>query len=279
MLGATETGVFDQQTREAVDRFQRQQGWEPSGVGPETWRRLDGHAGAPGHRPNLVEGDRGPGVRLLQRILGIQETGFFGSATRAAVDAFQRQQGWEPTGVGPETWKRLDKKSGDKVDRICKVKSFTKKFGNWDISWPAFYGSSTTIRLPIKFTLELAEGSSKADCHIYQQKKGLTSTKCEKEDESPNFEKDGPTWWDGKDWRGGGAAGWSGTTATFEDKPGFYRVKKDCYPLYWGGAGHQGNFEFQTKVANISETLVGTLHWGMLIDYPEAERGKHEHTA
>lgn len=112
MLGATETGVFDQQTRNAVDRFQRQQGWDPSGVGPETWNRLDHHAGAPGQRPNLVAGDRGPGVRLLQQMLGVSETGFFGPATRQAADAFQRAQGWDPSGVGPLTWAALDKRTG-----------------------------------------------------------------------------------------------------------------------------------------------------------------------
>lgn len=109
LLGATQTGAFDAETRRAVDRFQRQQGWEPSGVGPMTWDRVDNHAGEPGRRPSLVEGDRGPGVALLQRLLGVAETGYFDSATRKAVDAFQRAQGWDPSGVGPMTWAALDK--------------------------------------------------------------------------------------------------------------------------------------------------------------------------
>ncbi|GAF51521.1 eCIS core domain-containing protein, partial [Rhodococcus wratislaviensis] len=108
MLGAAQTGFFDPQTRKAVDRFQRQQGWDPSGVGPMTWAAVDDHAGAPGRRPNLVEGDRGPGVKLLQQMLGVAETGFFGSTTRKAVDAFQKSQGWSPSGVGPMTWAALD---------------------------------------------------------------------------------------------------------------------------------------------------------------------------
>lgn len=110
MLGAGETGVFDAQTRGAVDTFQRRQGWDPSGVGPMTWAALDGHAGTPGSRPNLVQGDRGPGVRLLQQLLGVPEIGVFGPATRKAADAFQRAQGWEPSGVGPMTWAALDGK-------------------------------------------------------------------------------------------------------------------------------------------------------------------------
>lgn len=107
-VGAATTGTFDQQTRRAVDRFQRQHGWDPSGVGPATWDRLDHHAGSPGNRPNLVQGDRGPGVRLLQRLLGVPETAVLDAATRKAADVFQRSQGWEPSGVGPATWAALD---------------------------------------------------------------------------------------------------------------------------------------------------------------------------
>ena len=112
LLGAPETGTFDPATRAAVDRFQRQQGWDPSGVGPDTWKALDNHAGTPGSRPSLVAGDRGPAVRLLQSMLGVTETSVFGPATRAAVDRFQRQQGWDPSGVGPDTWKALDNHAG-----------------------------------------------------------------------------------------------------------------------------------------------------------------------
>ena len=108
MTGAQETGVFDAQTRKAVDEFQKQQGWQPSGVGAMTWDRLDNHEGTPGNRPNLRFGFRGPGVRLLQKILGVSQTGFFGKKTLDAVTAFQRLQGWAPTGVGPDTWRALD---------------------------------------------------------------------------------------------------------------------------------------------------------------------------
>jgi peptidoglycan hydrolase-like protein with peptidoglycan-binding domain len=109
LLGVIETGTFGQMTRRAVDRFQKQQGWDPSGVGPMTWDRLDNHAGTPGNRPNLNAGDRGPGVRLMQHILGVPETSVFDAATRSAVDAFQKKQGWTPGGVGPMTWAELDK--------------------------------------------------------------------------------------------------------------------------------------------------------------------------
>jgi hypothetical protein len=111
LLGVPETGTFDDVTRKAADEFQIQQGWTPSGVGPMTWDRLDNHEGTPGNRPNLRLGYRGPGVRLLQRILGVTpESGYFGEKTLKAVTAFQAAQGWPPSGVGPDTWRALDAK-------------------------------------------------------------------------------------------------------------------------------------------------------------------------
>ena len=108
LLGAKPTGVFDAQTRLAVDQFQAQQGWKPSGVGAMTWERIDNHEGKPGNRPNLDDGYRGPGVALMQKALGVQQTGYFGKVTRAAVNVFQRKQGWKPGGVGPMTWALLE---------------------------------------------------------------------------------------------------------------------------------------------------------------------------
>lgn len=108
LLGVKESGVFDGGTRAAVDRFQSQCGWAPSGVGPMTWDYLERHAGAIGARPNLSAGDCGPGVKLLQKLVGVAQTSVFDQATRKAVDAFQRGQGWEPSGVGPQTWAKLD---------------------------------------------------------------------------------------------------------------------------------------------------------------------------
>lgn len=69
-------------------------------------------AGQPGNRPNLDVGDTGPGVTLLQRLLGINQSGVFDDWTHQAVIAFQSI----PTndllpatgGVGPGTWARLD---------------------------------------------------------------------------------------------------------------------------------------------------------------------------
>ena len=98
-------------TRNAVDRFQKQQGWDPSGIGPMTWdraRQPRGHAGQPPQPRSRATA--GPGVKLMQHILGrAGDLGASTSLTRSAVDAFQKKQGWTPSGVGPMTWAELDK--------------------------------------------------------------------------------------------------------------------------------------------------------------------------
>ena len=52
--------------------------------------------GEPGRRPSLDVSNSGPGVVLLQRLLGANQTGAFDTQTRHAVDRFQRQQGGSP---------------------------------------------------------------------------------------------------------------------------------------------------------------------------------------
>jgi uncharacterized protein YkwD len=59
-------------------------------------------------RPTLRYGNRGSAVKLVQRRLGVRQTGYFGPVTRAAVKKFQRQKGWRATGVvGATTWRAL----------------------------------------------------------------------------------------------------------------------------------------------------------------------------
>lgn len=56
----------------------------------------------------LSFGARGPAVKRLQRLLGVQVDGFFGPETRAAVLAFQEAAGLRPDGiVGRATWPAL----------------------------------------------------------------------------------------------------------------------------------------------------------------------------
>jgi peptidoglycan hydrolase-like protein with peptidoglycan-binding domain len=126
LLGIRETGTFDQPTRRAVIAYQKARQWlhpATGGVGPKTWESLDSGRdatssdqpeGTPGDRPSLDLGDQGPGVKLLQRCLGIAETGTFDEDTRKAVAAFQEQAlgtGQGSGGVGPMTWKALEERA------------------------------------------------------------------------------------------------------------------------------------------------------------------------
>jgi hypothetical protein len=73
-------------------------------------------AGEAGHRPNLDVGDTGPGVQLLQSLLGVKQTAVFDDETRKAVISFQEAKlgpGEGSGGVGPRTWQALDKMAAD----------------------------------------------------------------------------------------------------------------------------------------------------------------------
>jgi hypothetical protein len=86
----------------------------------------------------------------------------------------------------------------------CKVKLFTMEFREWNISWPNFWSNSTTIRLPVKFRLELEEGSKKSDCYISQWKKGRVEESGKVESFSIWTQDGGMNdWWSGSEWNGG----------------------------------------------------------------------------
>jgi peptidoglycan hydrolase-like protein with peptidoglycan-binding domain len=112
-LGLVVDGIFSSQVETAVREFQQGAGLVVDGiVGPLTWDALpDG-----GPMPTLKEGDSGDVVRSLQTVLtngapgewgktpqGID--GYFGSHTKASVEAFQSWGGVAADGVvGDQTW-------------------------------------------------------------------------------------------------------------------------------------------------------------------------------
>lgn len=120
------TGLFREATRDAVIRFQQDQGLIPDGiVGAETWSRLRS-GGTEGSSLRL--GDRGPEVSQLQAQLkaaGFYDgpvTGVYGELTLEAVKVYQQAQGLTPDGIyGSRTQARLEGRSP--VDQSLSLRS------------------------------------------------------------------------------------------------------------------------------------------------------------
>ncbi|WP_368294029.1 peptidoglycan-binding protein [Dehalobacter sp. TBBPA1] len=109
----TPDGIFGPRTQSAVMAFQQNNGLVQDGiVGPVTTAALSRTLTEPAF---LKVGSRGPEVATLQSILkelgygpGMAD-GVFGSKTREAVIAFQRDYRLIPDGVaGPQTFTALD---------------------------------------------------------------------------------------------------------------------------------------------------------------------------
>jgi len=128
------TGVFDDQTREAVIEYQKTMNLEPSGiVNQETWENLYNQSLGILRtlKPESIylpylryakeygPGDQGPGVFIIQEMLQyiskvipeipyVEITQIFDDATQNAVIAFQNHLNLEPTGIVNEvTWNAL----------------------------------------------------------------------------------------------------------------------------------------------------------------------------
>lgn len=186
-LAIAQTGVFDEKTRLAVVEFRKATFGESNpagGVGPATWQKLDERAGAkaegtPGNRPNLWLGDTGPAVRLLQRLLSINQTGVFDEPTRLEVVRFRKAEFKEADpagGVGPMTWQQLDKMMAkSKETGVCGGWHPCSAPANCDVPDGAG-GSDGTWQINIAIDLEAAgaidvEGADQVG-HAYVEFKG-----------------------------------------------------------------------------------------------------------
>lgn len=163
----------------------------------------------------------------------------------------------------------------------CKVRSFTAAWSAWEISWPLIKYGSSTIRLPVKFKLELEDGSSKADCVVGQEKRGRSEIAGHAGDDVwDHFVPDGEIgaryWWDGEKLSLAGFGEWdsSGKVATFKDSPGFYKVPAG-QSLFMGAAlGRGGYFDFKTFVKNrATDKIIREINWSMRIDVPTPGKG------
>ena len=120
-LGVQQTGLFGPTTENFVKAFQAAHGLEVDGiVGEETWDALftaPALDNIPYPGTILQSGSVGDNVILIQKRLGVQQTGVFGPTTEETVSAFQKSVGLEADGeVGPNTWNALFTKPADSND-------------------------------------------------------------------------------------------------------------------------------------------------------------------
>ena len=121
-LSTDATGYFGSATREAVKAFQKSAGISADGVaGKATLSALSDACSstALSASGSLQKGDEGAEVTSLQKMLiqlgylSTEATGYFGSATKSAVVAFQKAAGLDADGVaGKATLSALQKKAG-----------------------------------------------------------------------------------------------------------------------------------------------------------------------
>jgi hypothetical protein len=195
----------------------------------------------------------------------------------------------------------------------CQVQSFTMTVNAWNREWPNGSGDYV-LQLPVSFDLELAAGTSRADCVIGQDKGGLVEygryrrmgainlpmiDRVSSTDRvwTPDAPPGHAYWWDGTDWHAGlGSWAWrpfgfgGNEHATFQDQPGFASpsslallfgrpadgIGTHSFPIYWGGVGRNGQYSFRTYVKDAATgTIVRQLTWSMLIDYSSPSTGTH----
>ena len=113
--GLAVDGVLGSVTQEKVAALQRSLALPATGiVTPEVWQVLEARdfPFVTSRSTVLREGDRGPQVVAVQRVLGVRATGVFDHVTREAVKAAQARAGLASTGVvASRTWSLFDRLS------------------------------------------------------------------------------------------------------------------------------------------------------------------------
>ncbi|MEA5581137.1 peptidoglycan-binding protein [Nodularia harveyana UHCC-0300] len=106
-LGVQPTGYYGSTTTRVVRQFQSRNNLRVDGiVGPRTRNAIfrNNNYGGTGGQVLLSFGSRGPAVSEVQRALGVQPTGYYGSTTTRVVRQFQSRNNLRVDGiVGPRT--------------------------------------------------------------------------------------------------------------------------------------------------------------------------------
>ena len=148
ILGLVPDGDFGRSTERAVRRFQAAHGLLVDGeVGPHTRAAIRAELrGAPGSTV-LRQGERGPRVAAVQRLLGVAADGDFGPRTLAAVRAFQRSHGLVVDGqVGPITLAALHRhpaRSHGGGDRRASLGSRAAGIAEHEVGVPYVWGGAS----------------------------------------------------------------------------------------------------------------------------------------
>lgn len=220
---------------------------------------------------------------VAQRVIGNRALGSALRAHRAPVAQLESTRTvYAKPGDGPGSASGTKTASG--TSPRCRVKRFGMTFDAWNVSWPWTKTGNTTIRLPVDFAIELEPGSKRGDCRIGQEKRGRVEhggTPSEFSSWTSDSGLGFVDWWDGERWKAGLGSwewnpnDWFNEAASFEDEPGFNSVPRSDYPLYWGGVGRKGHFEFRTYIKDKrTSATIRTLTWGMLMDYSAPKSGR-----
>lgn len=112
---------------------------------------------APGTRPTIKQGSKGPFVIEWQNFLGIAADGAFGPQTHNATTAFQRVHGLTPDGiVGANTWgKAIGLSTGSAATQAAKaVADVTSKAAAAVVNKPAAVKPATAAKQSAQQTLK-----------------------------------------------------------------------------------------------------------------------------
>jgi len=112
-LGAFSDGYFGLSTEKAVKKYQQNNYLTADGVvGFSTWLRIN--ANKKGDKKAcgdyLSRGSKGECVKIVQKFVGANVDGVYGSSTVAAVKNLQRKNKlWADGVVGPKVWKIINR--------------------------------------------------------------------------------------------------------------------------------------------------------------------------